>query len=981
MIEIKQTNLKDLGLQLIEYIKNRKNIFETINIVVPNSKTEQWFKSFWLKTQNDILMNVKFENVDDALLKMTSCKDQFKLLNKDRMTLLIIKNLIEKKSLLDLPQNILNYIEISKSNSNIRLYDLACKLSELFIEYEKDQFNFTGWERNLYDYVLIEAGENNYSTLSYIYNCISNKETVDIQKNIYFFGFHNLSNLHKDILSNYEANDKVKLFSLSKKEKYNNEFHLTAAPSKLREIESLHSKICKLIKDENIEYSDVLVLGTDISFYENIIARVFKQDNVNFYNVPYVINDRKKVETNLSKGLEKLFEIINKKYYTRLDFFELINNKDIQNSRNISDKDVRNWSESIVNMNCYRNFNNRNDWEYAKKRVLISKLSSVNDTDNNIVEFNDGKYIPYSNIDFDDESIVKFVNVIDDLQSWLDNILKIEYVNSDNLITLKNELVKWFSIKDDNDFETNEYFKNILSLIDMWIELNFSNDLVSFKVLIYMLIDASKVTSFKARDYFVRGITFSDFDVDAILSAKYIFFLNAGSKELPKQVFKSELDLRDYDISQKEKYLNAFFLQYQNAENQFFISYLNKNLKTDEELYLSSIVIDLFNKINKDNNIEKSINDNKEVITIDETRNWDELFTKKSFKDKDYYVGLIGKTNSNDELGELNFISDRRKKIRSKEMADFLEEPLKYKSNYLFSKDSKLNDDMNDEYEPFEVDSITKSVLMKNICLYALENGKLRLDMEDGPKLLERFNLGRKLPDINNGINMFSFRTIIDEANIFLECVEDKTKIGNDYNYEVIDLEDISFTHEYYDGDELKETEWTLTCKDKVCRSLGPEYRMYIQIKTTIKDDDDYQYLQLYIMSLMDIVKLPENNYVVKLIRSKDYIREFIITPYEAEEVLSKIYTLINDFSDNVCLPVKLFKEKINSLHEFVNQLNSKAWKYFDDKNLYDYYTQLGYTEDNFLNKYAEKKNEVIDLIKFMKKDLKESEGNEGEKI
>ena len=85
-----------------------------------------------------------------------------------------------------------------------------------------------------------------------------------------------------------------------------------------------------------------------------------------------------------------------------------------------------------------------------------------------------------------------------------------------------------------------------------------------------MLKDSSKVTLFNRADYFVRGITFADFDVNSILSAKYVFFLNTSSKELPIQEIKSELDLRKEDTSTLAKQEQSFFIQYQNAIKKFF---------------------------------------------------------------------------------------------------------------------------------------------------------------------------------------------------------------------------------------------------------------------------------------------------------------------------------------------------------------------------------------------------------------------------
>ena len=45
-LKINETNLKNLADKLIEIIKKRTNVFKTITVVVPNSKMQQWFKSY-----------------------------------------------------------------------------------------------------------------------------------------------------------------------------------------------------------------------------------------------------------------------------------------------------------------------------------------------------------------------------------------------------------------------------------------------------------------------------------------------------------------------------------------------------------------------------------------------------------------------------------------------------------------------------------------------------------------------------------------------------------------------------------------------------------------------------------------------------------------------------------------------------------------------------------------------------------------------
>ena len=228
--------------------------------------------------------------------------------------------------------------------------------------------------------------------------------------------------------------------------------------------------------------------------------------------------------------------------------------------------------------------------------MLLSKVSSINNIDENIVELTDGNYLPYSTISLNDEAIIKFVSLIDDIDSWCNLLNDITYVNKDNILLIKEELSKWFSIKDTYGFETNNYFKKVCNVINTFYRLDVSNNNVPLSTLVYFMLDVSKVTAIKSGDYFIKGVTFADFNETSILSSKYVFFLNAGSKELPKVIIKKEIDLRDYDISNKGKSKQAFFIQVNNASNHFFVSYINKDLKTDEELYPSTFVLDLKNK-------------------------------------------------------------------------------------------------------------------------------------------------------------------------------------------------------------------------------------------------------------------------------------------------------------------------------------------------------------------------------------------------
>ena len=946
---IKNYQLNNLCDELINIIKNRNDIFKPLNIIVPNIKTEKWIKSYWLKHQNDVLMNVKFTLIDNALLSFIDSKKTYKLLNKEELKSLIIKFLVNDNNI-NFPKEITEYLYNDNKINQIKIYDLANQLANLYTEYDNDQIDITGWQKELYDVILNDATNYNLTTLSYLFN---NEKYVKKSNDItYFFGFIEFTSLQEKIIDKYSKYSDIKLFLLEEDINYNKIFKLTSAPSKLREVESVHTKICELLKDPSNKYDDFLVLATNISEYENVIPRVFNQDNVNFPNIPYKINNKKRIETNLSLGLKKLFEILNKKFYTRADFISIINNKDVQKCKGISEDDVINFANSIVKMNAYRNGTNRDDWEYAKKRVLLSKLSSINDINNNIIELSNKSYLPYTSIEFTDESIVKFINIIDDLDSWLKISNNIQFLNNENLLLIKNELIKWFSIKDDNDFETNSYFKNILSDIDFWIRINISNNDIPLNTLFYMLIDSSTETKLKGIDYFTKGITFTDFDENTILSTKHIFFLNASSTELPKQKIKSELDLRKEPFDDK-KTKRAFSIQYQNAVSCFNISYIDKDLKTDEDFYPSTYILNLKNKSKFE----------EEKITLDEIRTWSKLYTKKEYKDKNYYTSLLDIDDETSTISEIFNLSEKTKKIKIKEMAEYLEEPLMSKSKRLFGKDFSLEEDFKEEFEPFTIDNISKSVLVKKICIDILSNKKEITSIEEYDELRERFNLEHKLPNINETFNEESFKKVFLESIEIINYIKEKTN----ENYDVVKLPDISLYN--------NETEWTLTCDQELCISINERTRRYFQFKKNLIKANEIDFLYLYVFSLMDVSNLSDNTYEIILDRGVE--TSFNITPYKAKELLNNIYDKMNDYSDNVYLPLRIFdNEKITSLQgliENLKKLQGSPWTYFDDKNLFDYETQLGYTNENFNEKYKQKRKEHIDLIEYMEQ-IEESE-------
>ena len=948
------SELINLGNHLIDEILNRSNEFETINVIIPNSKIEQWFKTYWLKNQEQVLMNVNFINIDEALVKFIKSNNSCTLINKQELKMLIFKNLSIKNNI-ELPEHIYSYLYINGDIDPIKMYDLSNKLAELFLEYEEDQIEINGWQKELYEIVLNDSLNYHLTTLDYLY-----KNKINIEENdnaIYFFGFISFNNLQEKIIEEYAKKSNVIIYMLDEEGATYKDYTVVSAASKIRELEFVHSKISELLKESSNSYSDFLVLAPNINAYENLIPRVFSQDNVDFSNIPYIINDIKRKDNDFIIGLKKFFEIHKKGFYTRLDFFELINNEDIRKARNITHDDIEAWINAILSMNVFRNSVTLDDWNYAKKRVLLSKIVNINNLGNNIVELADNQYLPYSSISLNDESIVKFVKFIDDMESFCNLLNRIEFINNENILEVKIKLEKWFSIKDFNDIETNKNLKKAMNIIYNWIHMNISNNNIRKENLFYLLFDECKDIEHKSNDYFVKGITFTNFDMDVVMQAKYIFFLNLGAKELPTKMNKSEIDIRDYDISKNRIEERTFNLQCLNASKKLYISHLNKDLKTDEDLYPSSFVI----------NLEGKKAPQKIEISLDETRDWNDLYTKREYKNKDYFLGLLS-TKENKNLENIDVSYENLKKIKVTEMAEYLEEPLKYKANYLFGKIYDNDEKIRDEYEPFKLNKLDETIISSKIILDIMKNKDEYYGDEYFEKLFNKLNLEHSLPNINKLVNNSSFDQVKSVSKNMKDSFEKKYGI----NYEIISINDLVFGQ--------GENQWVLTCNKEICRSIQDTKIIYTQIKKNPSKTKESNFTFIYIASLMDVASFEnENEYEVILYRKSE--KTFKITPKEARELLEKIYNAMNDYSINNFSSIDFLSVKNFNFDILIGDIEKQGspWEYYKDKKMFEYYTQLGLDTIQSSKEYRVIQNKHIELIKYLKAIPEESDGVENE--
>ena len=944
--------------------ESQDNFFAGATVVVPNKKMESWLKAYWLNTKDKVLMNVNFVNIDAFILSTFDIDKNISLAQTSDYKNCLIK-LLGSKPYEQATEEIKNYlfddVNGKKELNATKLNELAATLASLFINYEKECTVITGWQKDYYDSLLNEFGSN-LVTLSKLFN-----SKAKINKNnepVYLFGSLALDKLYEEILEQYAKDSKVFVYELESVAPSIKKYEISSSPSINKEIEVVHSKICELLKDKDkgLKPSDFLVVGNNISDYENVIRKVFVQDeNEGFPSIPFSISGSKNEESNLSSALLLLLDIFNKGFFTRLDFYSLITNPLIQSVRGISIDQVEQWMDCVYNLNVYRGkLSKDDDWDYIRKRLLLSKISNVNFEDN-IVSLEGEDYIPYSTIGLDDASIVSFVSTLDDLNSWLNTLGAFSLSTEDALTAIKEELEKWFL--NDNAAQADKRYRKSAALIDYWINRKI---VAPIKTFLQVLLEETKLKSISYKEPFVTGVTFMEFSDSVVYQQKHIFFINAGSSSLPKKIIKSELDLRsELDNSKETK---AFQLLYQVADC-FHISFVGMDLKKDAELFESTLSKELRIALNpkapgvSEDDYEKQIKAEIYAYSIEEKRNWDKLYTRGEYNRKDYYEGLsslnptpqsVSNSVPIDPDGEKQ---ERRNKISTSDIAKYLEEPLSYKAKYLFGEAEDDDESNHEEYEPFALDTLQEHITITKICeLQAdyIKNGQINSFDYDDYK--EQLKLENKLLRIGEDFSAIAFAEAESKADDVINGLGIK---DNPTGFEIVQLDDLLMDN---NGEE-----WVLVCRKRFVRRIDGNKRYYYELKP--QKELYSKALNLYACSLMDVASLNDTNtYEINIcFGSAD---PFEITSARAVELLNMIFNAINDFSDKTNRfsyldfsdnDVKSFKKLMN----FIASDNGK-WNYFPYTKLFNVEDETGYDKDNYeIENYYDSVNKVGELIEF----------------
>lgn len=761
---------------------------------------------------------------------------------------------------------------------------------------------------------------------------------------------------------------------------------LTGAPTKIREIENLHSQICKLLQG-NACVNDILVVSPCLDDYRTAIQSVFDQtpqkktdagDDTNGYlHVPYAIVDSPAKSSLTESALESLFAVMSEGSISRPAFFSLVRNSVVQQARHISDDEVEAWQNWVVETNTYRTRGEdeaaKNDWIHAVRRLLLAQMTK------NVVQF-EGKIMPFSDMASGDKaSLCRFVECIDALQAWISFGKK--KLTKDNLMSLKNKLNEWLllqNVPDGFKSESIVYSRVSAAIDELDYQFKTGLDEISWNIVKQTLLTEARGTEYSCGNLFVNGITFMKYAPNRIIPVKHVFFIGADSVSFPGAKQRNTLDLRKScnpwpgDESPVARNRYGFLCQLMSTTESFRISYVNKDIKKDAELYPSTVVSD----------IKKFLSDGgfkweEILLTLDEKRRFDELFTPRSLRNKVAYVNMMNRAERVDaeqDSGERpqQIATKAPERISISQLAKFLKDPFQFRINRMLSEDDE-EDVEKESFEPICLDNLDCHIVLKR----KLETEIFGQESEEAA-FKEDFELKGTIPEGFYGEK--TWKAIDAKGEAFKKNLDSKvSELQKFWKSNVVALLPLKRSNGQ---------NWNLTGTLDWCNSENisdvNELLVFSSSEYAPKDMGIDKFVAPYIEALLIIAagggaecgeakkKVKVSLYSCKSLQKKvvePAQKDICFTQSEAVDMLNKIYDYafgneengISPFSKAV--PIDLLnwpsKDEEGDIYAYRDKLLGSygPWSSFKKKTLFDVTKDVGFKAEDFQNSPEETEN------------------------
>ena len=768
---------------------------------------------------------------------------------------------------------------------------------------------------------------------------------------------------------------------------------ITAAPSKVREVEAVHTQICKLLENGS-DIRDILVVSPNIAAYRTAIFQVFDQSEkttANGVHVRFAMLDSAQKKSLLGEALDVFFAIRKKGALARDDFFDFVRSPIVQNVRHISSDDVDCWETWVSDMNVYRDHraasNEKEDWLCSVRRMLMARLSD------SVVNVAGEEYLPYANRNSENDSTLnRFAQMVLDLETWIAKSRKpaVQTAVEDRftIAELQEFLNSFFLMGNAPAALMGEsiIYNNVVKAVDE-LKYQFATGLseISWNVVAQTVQCAAISSEYSCGNLFVGGISFMKFAPNRTIPVKHLFFLGANADDFPGTKSFDTLDLRKSvarwpgDDTPVEKNRYAFLCQLMSTSESLHISYQNMYLPKDQELFPSSVVNDLLNFL------KKAVNDPSievlpvQKISIDEKRPLNDLYTERELRNK-RTVQQFNAASRQDASAIRNFLEgipdkpeDASKKlperVSSYSFRKFLEDPFQYQANQKMYFEEEENVEKL-AMEPVEWDHLQSSSALK--FFVAQELGIPQEKKSEIDKELLRLN--GSLPLGNFGEKTWNHLQQMAKGfsqKILEECPSGEWEFSSE-NFEV------NIPREGH-------ASWTLLSSVKiVARNCSGAVKL---IDVTRGFASVSKVLSNYIAALGMIAKglIAENVPVELRILDKNSLdgkesknAKFLVTRTQGGAVglLNRLYEKMFVEGYRKIVPIQLLMENFENIFALNDKLlGSKGpWEYFAGRHIFDARTEdVSGFNDQDSKRFAAEWNDAVSMMKNLMPDLAEA--------
>lgn len=789
--------------------------------------------------------------------------------------------------------------------------------------------------------------------------------------------------IQHSIANRFSAQDLQNSIQQHKISIHENDESLTidGAPSKIREIENLHSRLCQLLLN-GANLNEILIVSPNLEEYRSAIYQIFNQAKIKAEKelsssqkttlyIPYNIIDSAQKDSHINNALAILFNIKKSKNISRPDFFNLLKNPVIQAVWKIDDYAISCFENWVKNINIYRNKPEKeSDWTLGVKRLLLAKLT------NDSFALNENIFFPYSNLDTSNNSLLlKFINAIESLENWIKDFD--EELKESDLNSLQDFLNSWLALPYFNEDLAEEIFiyQEVLKTFNNLKYFFFAgNEKLSLDIISQCLTNSAISSEYSFGSLFVNGVTFMKFAPNRTIPVKHLFFIGADSNTFPGTSISNTLDLRKSlypwpgDDSKQERNRYAFLCQLTSTSESFHISYQNANLTKDSEIFPTPLINDLIHFV-KDFSSKEILKINS--IPLDETRNIDSIFTRRALR----YKQSINKINSpqsfENELTSREIAKTKKSlpsKIKLKDLSKFLKDP------FIFFAENKMNFKENNissteiSFEPIELNNLDKSIFLNQSIAISLG---LNCNYTDLDTFLKSSQQMGNIPYDEFGERVI--KELKENVKFFCKIIQNKFP-EEKYEYSSLSLnlpleidlkKEKHSVHLYADIPLLiknstdKTENFIVICKDKAYKND------IVKIMQGI--------LEPYIYALALLASNEVEKIDICLINQNEPIRCSISQDSNlARNILQKIFEKAFVEEYKKILPFSLFNENIESFEGLKEKLsgNHGPWSYFSGKTFFDITDEniSGFSDDD--NVFKESWNREIQEQRELVKDL-----------